>query len=520
MSGSNEKLSRADLVPLADRMRYLQGFRVLIAAAVAGVALVSADRLDGTLRDVGLVAAAYLVVTFTTLAARGMRRDAAVALFGMTLMIDGVFLAWGSYITGGAGSPVRYLILLHLMTVVLLASYRTGMKLALWHSLLLIVVYHAQQGGLLRPHDEDPVPLGIGTPFQQLAMFSAAFWFVAFAAASFAAVNERELRRRRYDLEALAAMATRMEEARDSASAAEALIDGVVETLGFQRAVLIGNRDETMLDILAMRGRAHGMSTTAALGPRSVLRDTLLERRTRLVTQLDLEADAWLAGVLPAASNVIIVPLSTEGQAIGALVIEHDGRRGSRVERRLVATAERFASYGAVALRNAWLLEEVQRIAVTDPLTGLANRMRFQEVLEAEVDRAARGRDEVALAMIDLDKFKALNDTRGHQAGDEALRQAAAAIADSCRSYDTAGRYGGEEFAVILPRTDADEAMVVAERLRAAVAERSGVTASIGVAVFPLDASEADSLVAAADMALYESKRSGRDRVTLAAAAG
>ena len=520
MSATTERLSSADLVPLADRMRYLQGFRALVAVAVVAVAWLSADRLDGTLGGVALVTAAYVVLTIATLAARWLPRGGTVALFGLTLMLDGVYLAWASYVTGGAGSPARYLILLHLMTVALLASYRTGMKLALWHSLLLIVVYQAQQGGLLRPLEDDPVPLGIATPFQQLIAFSAAFWFVALAAATFSAINERELRRRRYDLEALAVMAARMEEARDPGPIAEALLDGVVETFGFERAVLVGEPDGKTLTVLATRGPAHATGRCAKLEPRSVLREALLERRTRLVKQLDPGADTWLAALLPAARNLIMVPLSTEGIAIGALVVEHDQRRGSRVERRIVTTVERFASYGAVALRNAWLLDEVRRVAVTDPLTGLANRLRFQEALDTEIERAARSRGNLALAMLDLDKFKALNDSRGHQAGDEALRQAAAAIADTCRSYDTAARYGGEEFAVILPGSDPDDALAIAERLRVAVAERSGVTVSVGIGVFPLDAASSDALVAAADTALYASKRNGRDQVTLAAAVG
>jgi diguanylate cyclase (GGDEF)-like protein len=476
----------------------------------------SAARLEGTLGDVGAVTAVYLLVTLGTLAAHRLPRGTAVALYGLSLMLDGIFLAWASYVTGGAGSPARYLILLHLMTVVLLASYRTGMKLALWHSLLLVVVFYAQDGGLLRPLDADPVPLGIGTPTQQLVAFSAAFWFVALAAASFAAINERELRRRRYDLEALAAMATRMEEVTDPASVAGALVDGVVETLGFERVVLVGQSDGRTLEVLAARGRADESQTCTSLRPKSVLREVLAGRQTRLIKKLDPHTDTWLDQTVPGARNLIIVPLSTEAHAIGALIVEHDERRGSRVERRVVATVERFASYGAVALRNAWLLDEVQRVAATDGLTGLANRLRFQETLNQEIERAARADEPLALAMIDLDNFKTLNDTRGHQAGDDALRLAAAAISEGCRSFDTAGRYGGEEFAVILPRTDGDDALAVAERLRALVAGRAAVTASIGVAVFPQDGGSPDALIGAADVAMYESKRAGRNRVTLA----
>jgi two-component system cell cycle response regulator len=122
--------------------------------------------------------------------------------------------------------------------------------------------------------------------------------------------------------------------------------------------------------------------------------------------------------------------------------------------------------------------------------------------------------------MIDIDHFKRLNDEHGHQAGDEVLRNVAAALSCECRDFDTAARYGGEEFAVVLPGSGPDEARVIAERLRQAVAAAPAavpITASAGVATYPAHAGDADTLVRAADDALYESKRSGRDRTTVSA---
>ena len=205
-----------------------------------------------------------------------------------------------------------------------------------------------------------------------------------------------------------------------------------------------------------------------------------------------------------------------DGQrAIGALVVEHGLRRGSRVERRVVGTLERFADYGAVALRNASLLSQVQALATTDPLTGVANRLRFAVVLEQELARAARARQEVTLAMLDIDHFKRINDTRGHQAGDAVLRDLATLVGGHCRSNDSLARYGGEEFALILPDTGTEEAMVLLDRLRCVVADSGhGVTTSVGLATFPGDAITGDTLIGAADKALYESKFAGRDRVT------
>ncbi|HWG93207.1 MAG TPA: GGDEF domain-containing protein, partial [Mycobacteriales bacterium] len=140
--------------------------------------------------------------------------------------------------------------------------------------------------------------------------------------------------------------------------------------------------------------------------------------------------------------------------------------------------------------------------------------------LEREVARATRSAEHVSLVMVDIDHFKVLNDTHGHQAGDEVLRNVAAALSCECRDFDTPARYGGEEFAVVLPGCGPEEAVLIAERLRQAVAAAPSVvpiTASAGVATYPSHAGDADTLVRAADEALYQSKNSGRDRTTQSA---
>jgi len=207
-----------------------------------------------------------------------------------------------------------------------------------------------------------------------------------------------------------------------------------------------------------------------------------------------------------------------DSRPLGALVVEAGG--SSRSQGRLVRGLERSAAYGALALRNASLMESVQRLAATDGLTEIANRRSFELALERELARATRAAEYVSLVMVDIDNFKELNDTYGHQAGDEVLRRAGAALARECREFDTAARYGGEEFAVILPGCDPDRAHEIAERLRQAVsttAPRTPVTASAGVATFPAHAGDAETLVRAADDALYRSKRAGRNRTSVAA---
>jgi diguanylate cyclase (GGDEF)-like protein len=511
-----ERIPAAEVVPLADRMRYMQVFRLVLVAVVAFVVALSPES-----HHAGPEAFAAITVTFMALSlgahlAWRVSRGAGLALFTGMLIVDGIYLAWTAYATGGGASPIRYLIILHIITVALLASYRTGMKMALWHSLLLLVVYYAREGGVLDPLEPDDAP-GAGTPFEQLIVFSAVLWFVAIATSAFSAVNERELRRRRYDLEALASMATRLEDTTDSASVADTVLDSVCDTFGFERTLFFAGEDGGELQLLAHTGEVTRGVRGPPPGAGSALETAMNTRRTQLVSYPDVDTDPWLSILLEGARNVLIVPLSAEGHAIGALVAEHGMRRGSRIERRVVAMVERFASHGALALRNAWLLERVQVLAATDALTGVANRYSFQNALEAELERAARAGEDVSLAMLDIDRFKRLNDAHGHQVGDEVLKRVAALLSEHCRAYDTVARYGGEEFALILPATDRVETRAIVDRMRRQIEAVSGdpkVTISAGVASFPTDATLADDLVAAADEALYESKRGGRNRVS------
>lgn len=511
----NHKTPSTDVVPLADRMRYMQWFRFSLMPVVALAVWITRNSLEASVKVVVTITGLYLLTSlFGHVAWRASSRGG-LLLFTTMLLTDGVYLAWTSYATGSGGSPIRYLILLHIIAVALLGSYRTGMKMALWHSLLLLVVYYAQEAELLHPLDSR-ADNGVGTPFEQLVIFSAVFWFVALATATFSAVNERELRRRRYDLEALAAMAVRLEDQNDSASVGYTLLDCVSDTFDFDRSMFFTAKEDEEVELLAHVGNV----AEGVLGPPpdagSVIHHAMATRTTQLVAQADVDNDLWLSVLVPDAKNLVIVPLSAEGHAIGALVAEHGMRRGSRIERRVVGMLERFASHGALALRNAWLLEQVQELAATDGLTGIANRYTFQNALERELERAGRSGEDVGLAMLDIDHFKRLNDAYGHQAGDAVLRRVATALSAESRKYDTIARYGGEEFALILPTTDRAETRAIVERLRRDIAEaedKPSVTISAGLATFPTDATTVDELIAAADEALYESKRAGRNRV-------
>ncbi|HXY85522.1 MAG TPA: GGDEF domain-containing protein, partial [Gaiellaceae bacterium] len=184
--------------------------------------------------------------------------------------------------------------------------------------------------------------------------------------------------------------------------------------------------------------------------------------------------------------------------------------------------AEWLAAQAAVALENARLHHVVQRQAITDDLTGLVNRRRFVEALESEIVRARGFESLLSVVLADLDHFKLVNDRFGHHAGDEVLHRFADIVRAHLRDADVPGRLGGEEFAILVPETDAEGAGRVAERIRAAMAEirlpTSGVvpvTASFGVAQLGRDES-GEELLKRADRALYEAKSLGRNRVVVA----
>ena len=164
-------------------------------------------------------------------------------------------------------------------------------------------------------------------------------------------------------------------------------------------------------------------------------------------------------------------------------------------------------------------------VAVTDPLTGLYNRAYFHEALGVEFRRAQRYKHPMTLVLLDLDHFKQVNDTLGHTAGDQALREVSSRLRQTARSTDVVARHGGEEFAMILPETDLEQGLIAAERFRAAVdgatvqGARGGsrsLTISVGVGCFPVHANSASDLIELTDAALYTAKRTGRNRVCAA----
>ncbi len=220
------------------------------------------------------------------------------------------------------------------------------------------------------------------------------------------------------------------------------------------------------------------------------------------------EVEAKVRGLAAGAADFVVKPF--------------DGRE-------LVARAQTQLEMRQLRLRLRHQNERLERLAQIDALTGLLNRRAFMDCLRRELSRTERHGGSLAFVMIDLDRFKEINDRNGHPAGDAVLVHAAQILKASVRGHDVVGRYGGEEFCLLLIEVDETAARLVAERCRRRLGEQTvsfqgrtlGATASLGVAFHPRGSDESlEELIQRADGALYRAKRSGRDRTEMAASSG
>jgi diguanylate cyclase (GGDEF)-like protein len=557
---ASTKVAKTDHTSLDQRFGALQAMRVGIVALMVATTASAVRQVGMPLSEVLEISAVYLAVCLTGQLLDGLSARLATAkgrrprvLFQQVLIpVDSLYLALLTVPSGGAQSDFVWLFTVQLIAVTLLAGRRTGVRVALWDSALLLAITFLKLG--------DPVAqlLGVAQHYApsagEVAVRISGFWAVALCTAFFSSVSERELRRQRAQLDSLSAMAKSMEEAIEQAEAtagatavAPVLAQKVMEVFGFQRTAVIWERKGEAFALRAASSgdgdfaaeRAH--ASPGALGSELAQR-ALSSTEPPRARNLSKAGAPALEELLPGSANVVVVGMSAGQDGRGLLLAEAGparrrflaGRRGSpperranadaaangrRVSRRSLQMLSRFAAHAALALANADLKAENARMADTDSLTGIANRRSFTHLLGREVARTQRSREPLSLAVIDIDYFKKINDSFGHLAGDQVLRDVARAMADHVRDVDIVARYGGEEFAIVLPNCSTEGAVTVVERVRSAIASASTltkVTVSAGIATVAGEGGDGEALMAAADSALYASKRAGRDRVTVA----
>ncbi len=321
------------------------------------------------------------------------------------------------------------------------------------------------------------------------------------------------------ELSALNAVATGINMAQgDLNSLLRLIVDKTVEVLNAESGCLmLASEDEEWLSTQVSAGDPPLNLPRQAIAAPNLFSECL--KREEVLTAY--RGDQRFASLMPedpAIAVVLAVPLIQNRRRIGvvAVVNPRHGRPFTKEEQTLAAT---LASQASVTIENTRLYN----MAIYDGLTSLHDRRYFDIWLRKEFDRARRYRSRLSLVMIDVDHFKSVNDTYGHQCGDLVLKQLAGVVRDSIRSVDLGARYGGEEFAVILPETDHDGAMLFAERLRARIEETPirwdascfPITLSGGVATLDPDLVKSPAeFIEMADKALYESKQTGRNRIT------
>ncbi len=283
--------------------------------------------------------------------------------------------------------------------------------------------------------------------------------------------------------------------------------------------------DGENVEILAERGFTTTLINLRFTTDMSAIKH-IIETKEILFTN-DLEKDAFLASCIPegcSLQSLVCAPILVKEEVKG--IIHVDSREKNAFDEDDLELVQLLAEETSLILERSLLYEQVKALTLRDALTGTFNRRKLEEDLESEIARSKRYLRPLSILMIDIDWFKHYNDYHGHQKGDEVLRKVASLLVHNMRSIDRVYRYGGEEFVVMLPETDKQEAMACAERLREKVerepfegekeSQPNGrLTISIGVASFPLDADAKEKLIEAADFALYRAKAIGRNRVCI-----
>ncbi len=264
--------------------------------------------------------------------------------------------------------------------------------------------------------------------------------------------------------------------------------------------------------------KAEAGITAQALGTRIALGQGILGRvaRTGEAALVQTSSEGQLQSVLPGARSVLCIPIAYGENFLGVLNVESHKEDAFKPADRLIMNT--LADLLATALHNANVFQKLQRQSITDGLTLIKTRRFFFEALGSELKRASRSGRPISVVLMDLDKFKNVNDTKGHLEGDLVLTRVGRLLEQKCRQSNVVARYGGDEFIILMPETGVEQAQVLAERLRVWISQdpmlaEHHITGSFGVASFPVHGFSMEEIVRVADAGMYISKRAGGDQV-------
>jgi len=468
------------------------------------------------------------------------------SVLNFSIFCDVVYISTAVYLTGGTTTPLIFLYYLYLISVTLLLSYKTGLKASFLVSLFYLCIYYQQSVGFVQY-------IGVSAPqvkivgssilWQIKTMINVAILLLITAWTTlFSAINEGELKKLNHELEILNKLGIALEKSLVLSDIISVIINDVKDKLGFDRVavflidkkqgILVGEGgfgfgDEGQESLKKMRIQVNKDES-------NILIKTIESRVPQLARNYDKHSiGRSLANIMGRRKTFVCVPLLGLEQVEGVLVAGKSFFKfyqKRQIKERDIRTLTQLGKAAALAIDNAKLHLEMRNLAITDALTDLYNHRYFQQKLEEEIARIIRyqnlspEKNPLSLAMLDVDYFKQYNDQNGHQAGDRLLRELAGILKNSVRGLDTVARYGGEEFVIILPQTDYEACLDLAERIRRAVEKhqfefedsqpKGRVTISIGVATFDRGIVSREALIKEADQALYVSKKQGRNRTT------
>ncbi|MCK5684197.1 diguanylate cyclase [bacterium] len=334
------------------------------------------------------------------------------------------------------------------------------------------------------------------------------------------------LQRKIFEISTLFEISKNMSFVNDTDVLVEIIIDRAVSALNAQRgSLMIMNEEIDKLEVKVVRGIPGEVRSYTRLSPGEGIAGKVFSSKQGMLVNYGEDDPMFLRSEIPEKEmkilSLICVPMKAKDNVIGVINIINKNSDNGEFNADDMNLLNAIASQAAMAIENAKLYEQ----SITDGMTKLFIHRYFQLRLEEELNRAGRYGAKLSLIMFDVDHFKNFNDTYGHQTGDIVLKEVSKTIKDTVRrDVDIAARYGGEEFAVILPETNSEEAVILAERLRISIADKKipgpdgkelSVNVSLGVSEFPLHASNRMALIKCADVALYYAKEHGRNKTVV-----